>query len=289
MNLALGKLYMKASMDRQAVTCLKEALKVSPMSLDVAQMLIGLGVKPTEIQAITLETVQQLPEIESWFRQWTQSQNALANREFIEAVNGFQSLEAERPLLKADQSLLLALGQAQYYNGDYQEAISTFYKVYDKDSGSVKGMDCLAACLVHEKRGKDLEELVQNLMASVSAGVGAGHASAVDDPSNAAASYHAEPWVALGYYCFMNKRSSRAVYFAHKACMIQMRAVEPLLLKGNVLLQLKKTNEALNHFREAMLYAPYRYELFKGLVDCYLAQSRHREATTIGKLIKLGF
>ncbi len=44
------------------------------------------------------------------------------------------------------------------------------------------------------------------------------------------------------------------------------------MLKGNVLLDLKKLPDAMNHFREAMLVAPYRYELHKGLIDCYLAQ-----------------
>lgn len=34
-------------------------------------------------------------------------------------------------------------------------------------------------------------------------------------------------------------------------------------------------------FREAVTVAPYRYETHKGLVDCYLAQSRHREAISV--------
>lgn len=60
--------------------------------------------------------------------------------------------------------------------------------------------------------------------------------------------------------------------------MLHNRSIEALLLKGNVLLDLKKLQDSMNHFREAMQLAPHRYELHKGLVDCYLAQSRHREA-----------
>ena len=50
------------------------------------------------------------------------------------------------------------------------------------------------------------------------------------------------------------------------------------MLKGNVLLSMKKLQDSMNHFREAVAIAPYRYETHKGLVDCYLEQARHREA-----------
>ena len=37
----------------------------------------------------------------------------------------------------------------------------------------------------------------------------------------------------------------------------------------------------MDHFREAISVAAFRYETHKGLVDCYLAQSRHREAISV--------
>merc|ERR1719339_54745 len=55
----------------------------------------------------------------------------------------------------------------------------------------------------------------------------------------------------MGHFCHLNKKSPRAVYFAHKACLLDTRNVEALLLKGNVLLDLKKLPDAMNHFREA--------------------------------------
>ncbi len=58
--------------------------------------------------------------------------------------------------------------------------------------------------------------------------------------------------------------------------MSSQKNVEALLLKGNVLLDLKKLNDSMNHFREAMVISPARYELHKGLIDCYIAQvKRH--------------
>ena len=32
-----------------------------------------------------------------------------------------------------------------------------------------------------------------------------------------------QPWVAMGHFCHVNKKSPRAVYFAHKACLLDTR------------------------------------------------------------------
>ena len=31
-----------------------------------------------------------------------------------------------------------------------------------------------------------------------------------------------EPWIATGYHCYVAKKGTRAVYFAHRACMLQV-------------------------------------------------------------------
>jgi anaphase-promoting complex subunit 7 len=55
----------------------------------------------------------------------------------------------------------------------------------------------------------------------------------------------------------------RSLFFAHKACTLDRRNVEALLLKGNILLDMKKLQDAMNHFREAVVLAPHRYETHK--------------------------
>ena len=34
-----------------------------------------------------------------------------------------------------------------------------------------------------------------------------------------------EPWIAMGHYCHLIKKSQRAVFFAHKACLIGTRTI----------------------------------------------------------------
>lgn len=66
-----------------------------------------------------------------------------------------------------------------------------------------------------------------------------------------------------------------------QACLIAPRHIEALLLKGQILLELKKHPEAVSHFRDAQQICSHRYEPHKGLVDCYVAMLRFREALTI--------
>ncbi|KAG8226886.1 hypothetical protein J437_LFUL005645 [Ladona fulva] len=124
-----------------------------------------------------------------------------------------------------------------------------------------RGLDILAALLAGERRLRELERCIA--------------------PVVALSEYGPETWVAMGYYAHAVRKNAKAVYFAHKACLIDPRNVEALILKGLVLLEMKKWQEAGNHFREAVHLAPQRYEPHKGLADCYIAMHRTREALTV--------
>ena len=63
-----------------------------------------------------------------------------------------------------------------------------------------------------------------------------------------------QSWIAMGYLCKALKKLSRALYFAHKACGDNRPYpyVDAMLLKGMVLLDMKKHAEASLHFQEAL-------------------------------------
>jgi len=61
--------------------------------------------------------------------------------------------------------------------------------------------------------------------------------------------------------------SSCYVYLYQSVCCVQAltldsRSVEALSLKGLALMEVKKTPEALSHFREALRLAPHRFEAY---------------------------
>jgi len=160
--------------------------------------------------------------------------------------HNFLSLEEEGPL-QGEPGTLIDIGLANHYMGDASEACNYLMRAHRADPLRLRGADALAAALYKEKKWRELERLSSKLIQ-------------VTEEA-------AEPWVAMGYHCFANKNkanASKAVYFAHKACLADTRNVEALLLKGSVLLDLKKVNEATSHFREGLLIMPHRYELHKG-------------------------
>ena len=52
--------------------------------------------------------------------------------------------------------------------------------------------------------------------------------------------------------------------------MLDSRCFEALLLKGASLLELKKDEEAILHYREALRLMPNRYEAYKGMYITWL-------------------
>ncbi len=275
-NLALGKLYQQAEMERPAIGCFREVLKVCPLCLEAAEALMQMGVKSREIGELTLEASTGEKTLEfhacfriqsvstysgsggsmDWLNQWSMAYAAFANRDYPTAITNLKQLEDTKPLLRNNIQILVTLGQAQHYSGNFTAALQTLQRVHKLDPNHLSCMDILAALYAKDRKVKELEQLAVRLMS-------------VTEESP-------EPWIAMGYYSYVNKKGAKAMYFGHKAIVLSPRSVEALLLKGNLLLDMKKLMDAMNHFREAVQIAPYRYETHKGLVDCYLAQSRHR-------------
>ena len=61
------------------------------------------------------------------------------------------------------------------------------------------------------------------------------------------------------------------------------RNVEALILKGMALVDIKRVDDAIVHFREALRLAPKRFEAHHGLIGCYLTERRMREAIAQAK------
>lgn len=262
-SMALGQLYHQMGMERPAIAAYREVVRECPMALEAVRSLIQLGVRPKEIQDLTKERSQDLMssgEVD-WLGGWLAGQAALHSRDYSVAVREFRSLE-EMSVggLRANVDLLVDQGLAHHWAGEVDLAIRVLSRASSLDRHLLRGMDSLACLLAQEGHTRQLETLSTRL-------------TGVNEESP-------QSLIALGHFCHLNKKSPRAVYFAHKACQLDTRNVEALLLKGNVLLDLKKLPDAMNHFRQAMLIASYRFETHKGMVDCYLGLSRQREAVT---------
>ena len=204
---ALGKVYQQAGMERPAVTCFREVLKSCPLALEAAQTLMMLGVKAKDIQSLALDATSNPTSDMEWFNQWIQAFTAFGNKEYVEAMNKFKALE-DKPLLRNNLHLLITIGLCQHYNGNYSAAMSTLLRVHKLEPTNLRGMDVLASLLAKERKHKELEQLATKLM------------SVTEEAP--------EPWIATGYHCYAAKKGTRAVYFAHRACMLQVNVLSHL-------------------------------------------------------------
>jgi len=261
-SMALGKLYHQAGMERPAVAAYREVVRECPLAVEAIRALLQLGVKPKEVQELTLESLGGLAESGQveWLGGWLAGQAALYSREYEVAVRELRMLE-ERGCVRGSVGVLVDQGLAHHWAGEVEMAVTVLSRAASLAPHNLRGMDSLAALFAQLGRVRELESLATRLM-----GI------SEEQP---------QPWVAMGHFCHSNKKSPRAVYFAHKACLLDTRSVEALLLKGQVLLDLKKLPDAMNHFREALQLAPHRFEAHRGMVDCYLGLSRQREAVTV--------
>eukprot|EP00088_Acartia_fossae_P027435 TRINITY_DN2819_c0_g1_i6.p1 TRINITY_DN2819_c0_g1~~TRINITY_DN2819_c0_g1_i6.p1 ORF type:complete len:621 (-),score=127.59 TRINITY_DN2819_c0_g1_i6:384-2177(-) len=254
---ALGSLYSKTGLDHPASAAYKEVLKECPLALDAIVALLKLGMSTKEIQDIAASG-GKLPTSEStWYHSYINTQATLYGKDFKACVKECRNLE-DKQEFQGCVDVLLTCGLAHAYAGEYEEARILLQRAYSNDNFLFQGMDTLASILYRTNKVAELESHSAKLMNT--------------------SDQRAESWVAIGYYCHLNKNFKRAVYFAHKACQIDPRNIEALLLKGNIFLDLKKYRDATNHFREALQLAPYRLEAHQGIVECYIGSQRHREA-----------
>jgi len=261
-SMALGRLYHQNGMERPAIAAYREVVRECPLAMEAIRLLLSLNVKPKEIQDLTQDGLVGIsdPSQLDWFGGWLAGQSALYSRDYEVSAREFRGLE-EKGCVRGSVGVLVDLGLAHHWAGDIEQAMVVLSRAASVAPHNMRGMDSLAALYAQTGKTRELESLATRLM-----GI------SEEQPQS---------WVAMGHFCHLIKKSPKAVYFAHKACLLDTRNVEALLLKGQVLLDLKKLGDALNHFREALQLAPHRFEAHRGMVDCYLGLSRQREAVTV--------
>ncbi|KAL5016106.1 hypothetical protein ScPMuIL_005695 [Solemya velum] len=255
-NLALAKLYLKAGFDRIAITCYKEVLRECPLALDAIYGLLSLGVNGADVAAIVMNGLPHGTSYD-WLTTLIKGQSYFCSQEYTNAVTTFKMMDA-KPTLKNNIYIISSIGETRFYEGSYDLALLAFQRAHTLDPFHLKNMDLFAYLLAKEKKTKELEKLAHTLMGMTE-----------QSP---------EPWIAIGYYSLVTRKATRAVYFAQKATSIDTTNVEGFLLKGAALLDLKKTDEAWQHFQAALTLARHRYEAYHGVVECALASHNTSQA-----------
>lgn len=258
-NMSLAKLYQRQGMERSAISCYKEVLRACPLALEAVIGLLSLGVPGSEVTSLTSSSTTGM----EWLGSWIKGQVLAASGKHTKGAVALKTLETQN--LRDNVELLCNAAEMFYNAGDYNNAKSFFQRAHSLDPCALHGMDTYAFLLSQGGHGNSegLEKLAKDLIQVTQ--------------------LKPEPWIAMGHFCNVTSRKPRAVYFAQKAHTIDSRNVQALVLKASLLQALEKQQEALLHFREAVKMAPWNFEAQKGLVECYMAAKRHKEALTVAK------
>lgn len=115
-----------------------------------------------------------------------------------------------------DELILILIGKCHYYNGDYDAAIHYLMKVHNRNFYlSDGGLMTLAAIFARNNKIEELERLTMVPLTQ--------------------SEYTSENWCVLAYQSFVQERYEKAAYFAQKACCLNPKNTEAILLKGTIL------------------------------------------------------
>ncbi|EFN88825.1 anaphase-promoting complex subunit 7 [Harpegnathos saltator] len=255
-NMALAKMFHEQGMERSAITTYKEVLKECPLALEAAEGLLSLGVKGTEVNSLIVSSGSMNLE---WLNSWIKAHAHIHNREYAHAVSTLRSLD--NVLLRDNFNLLTIMGECYYYAGDDKNALLCLRRARGFEPDITKGVDVYAAVLYNMQHYKDLERLIPQITAN-----------------NECTS---EIYVAMAYSLYAARKFSRAHTLTAQAFNLNSNDIEATILRGNILIEQKKYQDALFFFRHAVQLKPYRFEPHKGLVDCLVGMHRLREALNI--------
>eukprot|EP00258_Populus_trichocarpa_P049949 XP_024465968.1 anaphase-promoting complex subunit 7 isoform X2 [Populus trichocarpa] len=275
MSLLMAKLYRSSRHTRFAITCYKECLRHCPFVIEAIIALAELGVAAKDIISLFLqfELVDILGALllwlqasnrsgrapldhtdsTRWVQRYVEAQCCIASNDYKGGLDLFAELLQRFP---HNIHVLLEIAKVQAIIGKNDEALMNFEKVRSIDPYIVTYMDEYAMLLKTKGDFSKLNKLVHDLLSI--------------DPTR--------PEVFVALSVLWEKKDERgALSYAEKSTRIDERHILGYIMKGTLLLSLKRPEAAVIAFRGAQeLRADLRS--YQGLVHSYLAFSKIKEA-----------
>ncbi|XP_022760511.1 anaphase-promoting complex subunit 7-like isoform X2 [Durio zibethinus] len=260
MSLLMAKLYRNTRHNRGAVTCYRECLRQCPYVIEAIIALAELGASAKDIILLFPQTPSrsgraQLDHSDSsrWLQRYVEAQCCIASNDYKGGLELFAELLQRFP---NNIHILLEMAKVEAIIGKIDEAVMNFEKVRSIDPYVVTYMDEYAMLLKMKSDYSKLNKLVHDLLSI--------------DPTRP------EVFVALSVL-WERKDERGALSYAEKSIKIDERHIPGYIMKGNLLLSLKRPEAAVMAFRGAQeLRADLRS--YQGLVHSYLAFSKLKEA-----------
>lgn len=176
-----------------------------------------------------------------------------------EASQTFQQLN-ESNQLHQNEHVLTKIGQCLYYDGNYLQAEQYLSLAMMQNPHNMKALCPLA--VVYDRNKKKLER--SNLLAPLE--------------MRRTREFRSSHWFLHAQQTYSNAKYERALSFTERALDMDERNIEALLLRAGLYFVLQRQRDAVNVFQNIQCLAPYRFEVYKGLVACYVRLNCIKEA-----------
>ncbi|KAF5736956.1 anaphase-promoting complex subunit 7-like [Tripterygium wilfordii] len=260
MSLLMAKLYRSSRHNRGAVACYKECLRHCPYVIEAITALAELGATPKDIISLFSQNPNRSGRApfdhvdgNRWLHCYVEAQCCIASNDY---KGGLELLGELLQRFPNNMHILLEIAKVEAITGKTDEAIMNFEKVRSIDPYVVTYMDEYAMLLKIKSDYPKLSKLVHDLLSI--------------DPTRP------EVFVALSVL-WERKDERAALSYAEKSIRIDERHIPGYIMKGNLLLSMKRPEAAVIAFRGAQeLRADLRS--YQGLVHSYLAFSKTKDA-----------
>ncbi|XP_034115699.1 anaphase-promoting complex subunit 7 [Drosophila albomicans] len=243
----------------QKAAAYKDVLRDCPMSLTAIEALIELGIEGSEVHSMVVNASNMSKHIE-WLSSWIKAHAQMYGCKHLEAAKTFQQLN-ETTLLRQNHHLLTNIGKCLYYYGNFIQAELYLETAARNNTYNMNAIGLLA--VVYEYNGKKNVEQ-ETLIAPIR--------------TRSTGEFKSPHWFLLAQLAYANSKYERALIYTDRALDIDPRNMEALLLRGKLFGGLGRNEEAIQAFRTAQCLGPYRFEIYKGLLACYIRQKRMKES-----------
>ncbi|KAL7744881.1 hypothetical protein ACLKA6_007162 [Drosophila palustris] len=240
----------------------KDVLRDCPMSLTAIEALIELGIDGSEVHSLVVNAAP-LPKNIEWLSSWIKAHAQMYGCKHREAAKTFQHLN-DTTMLRQNEHLLTKIGKCLYYYGNYRQAEQYLAMAAMINPHNMNALCPLAVVYGYNSKKKAEQEKLMTPMRIRGSG-----------------EFTSAHWFLYSQLSYMSTKNERALIFTDRALAIDPRNIEALLLRGKLINELGRHKEAIDVFRSAQCLAPYRFEVYKGLLASYLELKRLKDAQTM--------
>ncbi|XP_017055096.1 anaphase-promoting complex subunit 7-like isoform X1 [Drosophila ficusphila] len=248
----------------EALFAYKEVVRECPMALQEIEALLELKVDGNEVNSLVLHAAT-VPGNFDWLGTWIQGLAQMFDCKHLAAARTFQKLQ-DTSQLHCSEHLMMALGRCLYYHGNYSEAEQMFSATIRANPDNVEAIGLLAV----------VRSSLEDRSSSNTTDMDRLYAQVTSEPK-----YSAEHWFVHAQSMFDSGKFERGLSFVDQCLASKPRHQEALILRPRLLASLGRQEEAAVAFRMAQAIVPYRFEVFRGLFQCYLDQKRFKEAHAV--------